>query len=610
MSDPGDPGQALRAYVAQLPRRPGVYRMYDAEGTLIYIGKASSLRDRVGSYFSKSGQAPKVAAMVRRIARIEVTLVNSETEALLLECTLIKAHHPRYNILMRDDKTFPYILIPEGHPFPRLVYHRTPRRPVGRVFGPFPNAQAARTVLQQLQKTFKLRNCRDAFFANRSRPCLQYQIGRCSAPCVGFIDVEDYGRDVAAAIAVLEGRSAEVADGWRRQMEARSAELDFEAAALLRDRLADLQAVQSQQLTNTRAQGDRDVIALAGEPGQYAICVLPVREGSTLGTATHFPASSIAERGEALSAFIMLYYSTTAVPPEIVVGEQLEDCASLAAALSSRAGRQVQVRVAQRGLGRKWVAMALANAEQALQQHVARHDQIELALQSLADALSLPGPPARVECFDISHTMGEGTVASCVVYGAEGALKRDYRRFNIEDVAAGDDYGAIHQALLRHARRIVSGERPRPDLLLIDGGAGQLQAAVAALAQAGLHDVPIFGVSKGADRRPGQERLHRVDGGVLTLPPDSPALHLIQRVRDEAHRFAITAHRKRRAQRFRESILETIPGLGPSRRRSLLGHFGGLQGVLKAPMADLAAAPGIGAALATSIYDHLHPGVR
>lgn len=609
MSDPGDPGE-VRAYVAQLPRRPGVYRMYDAAGTLIYIGKASSLRDRVGSYFSTRNLAPKVAAMVRRIARIEVTVVNSETEALLLECTLIKTHRPRYNILLRDDKSFPYILIPEGHPFPRLVYYRNPRRPTGRVFGPFPNAQAAKTVLQHLQKTFKLRNCRDAFFANRSRPCLQYQIGRCSAPCVGLISVEDYGRDAVAAIAVLEGRSAEVADHWRAQMEARSAELNFEAAAQLRDRLADLQAVQTQQLTNTRAQGDRDVIALAGEPGQYAICVLPVREGNTLGTATHFPATSVAERSEALSAFIMLYYSSTALPPEILIGEELEEAPALASALSSRAGRPVRVHVAQRGLGRKWVALALANAEQALKQHMARRDQIQLALQSLVEVLQLKATPARVECFDISHTMGEGTVASCVVYGTEGALKRDYRRFNIEDVAAGDDYGAIHQALLRHARRIVSGERPRPDLLLIDGGAGQLQAAVSALAEAGLTDLPVFGVSKGADRRPGQERLHRVDGTVLAQPPDSPALHLIQRVRDEAHRFAITAHRKRRAQRFRESILETIPGLGPSRRRSLLSHFGGLQGILKAPMADLAAAPGIGAALAASLYDHLHPGVR
>jgi excinuclease ABC subunit C len=548
--------------------------------------------------------------MVRRIARIDVTVVNSETEALLLECTLIKAHRPRYNILLRDDKSFPYIVMPEGDTFPRLVYYRSLRRPTGRVFGPFPNAFAAKTVLLHLQKTFKLRNCSNAFFANRSRPCLQYQIGRCSAPCVAYIDAEDYGRDVAAAVAVLEGRSADVADDWRQQMEARSAALDFEAAARLRDRLADLQAVQSQQLTNTRANGDRDVIALAGEPGQYAICVLPVREGNTLGTATHFPANSIAERGEALSSFIMLYYTREQVPPEVVIGEALEDIDAVASALSSRAGRPVHVHQGQRGLGRKWVELARSNAEQALLQHLARRDQIDLALASIAEALSLPAPPARLECFDISHTMGEGTVASCVVYGTEGAIKRDYRRFNIEDVKAGDDYGAIHQALLRHGKRIASGERPRPDLVLIDGGPGQLKAAETALIEAGVPDLTLIGVSKGTDRRPGQERLHRVDGTTLTLPPDSAALHLIQRVRDEAHRFAITAHRRRRAQRFRESILETIPGLGPSRRRSLLSHFGGLQGVLKAPMADLAAAPGIGAALAASIYDHLHPGAR
>jgi excinuclease ABC subunit C len=596
-------------YVAALPQRPGVYRMYAADDELIYVGKAARLRDRVGSYFSSRLLAPKVAALVARIARIEVTVANSESEALLLESNLIKAHRPRYNILLRDDKSFPYILCPAGHEFPRLVFYRGPRQRGSRQFGPFPTAWAVKEVLQHLQKVFRIRNCRDSFFANRSRPCLQYQIGRCSAPCVGLIDRDSYGRDVEGAIGVLEGRNAEVIGELQRRMDAAAAALQFEDAARLRDQLRELQEIRAQQIANAQRPTDSDVVAIAGEPGQYAICVLPVRDGQNLGTASYFPASALSEPPETLADFLMLYYSREAPPPEVLINIELPDREALMEALATAASRSLQLRVPQRGLGVKWIELAQENASNALRMRRAQADLAAAGMQILARVLNLPAPPERVECFDVSHTGGEGTVASCVVFGPEGARKRDYRRYNIEGVTAGDDYAAMHQALRRHAARIASGERPRPELLLIDGGPGQVDAAVRALAEAGVEGLAVVGVAKGADRRPGQERLHLPgDPTPIALEPDSAALHFIQRVRDEAHRFAITGHRRRRAVRYRESILETVPGLGPARRRAILTHFGGLQGVLRAGVADLEKVAGVGAAMARSIYDHLHPG--
>jgi excinuclease ABC subunit C len=599
----------LRGYVATLPQRPGVYRMYAADGELLYVGKAARLRDRVGSYFGNQGQAPKVAAMVRRITRIEVTVVNSEQDALLLECNLIKAHRPRYNIMLRDDKSFPYILCQAGHEFPRLVFYRGPQPRNARLFGPFASAHAVKEVLLHLQKVFKIRNCRDSFFANRSRPCLQYQIGRCSAPCVALIGRADYARDLAGAIGVLEGRNAEVIGELQARMESAAAELKFEDAARLRDQLRELQEIRSQQLANAQREADTDVIAIAGEPGQYAICVLPVREGQNLGTASHFPASALSEPAATLADFLLLYYSREPAPPEILINIELPDHEPLAQALESAAGRALQLRVPQRGLKRQWLELALENARNALRMRSLRAELALEGMQLLARVLDLPKPPERVECFDVSHTAGEGTVASCVVFTPEGARKNQYRRYNIEGVTPGDDYGAMHQALLRHGARIASGERPRPDLLLIDGGAGQVDAAVSALAEAGCQGLAVVGVAKGADRRPGQERLFRPGEPIpIVLEADSAALHFIQRVRDEAHRFAITGHRRRRARRYRESILETVAALGPARRRALLTHFGGLQGVMRAGVADLEKVAGVGAAMARSIYDHLHPG--
>jgi excinuclease ABC subunit C len=599
----------LKGYVATLPQRPGVYRMYAADGELLYVGKAARLRDRVGSYFSNHDLSPKVVAMVRRIARVEVTVVNSEQDALLLECNLIKAHRPRYNIMLRDDKSFPYILCSPGHEYPRLVFYRGPRQRNSRQFGPFASAHAVKEVLQHLQKVFKIRNCRDSFFANRSRPCLQHQIGRCSAPCVGLISRADYAHDLEGAIGVLEGRNAEVIGALQQRMESAAAALQFEDAARLRDQLRELQEIRSQQIANAQRRADTDVIAIAGEPGQYAICVLPVREGQNLGTASHFPASALSEPADTLADFLLLYYSREPAPPEILINIALTDQQPLALALELAAGRALELRVPQRGLKRQWLQLALDNARNALRMRSLRAELAVEGMQLLARVFDLPKPPERVECFDISHTAGEGTVASCVVFTPDGALKSDYRRYNIEGVTPGDDYGAMHQALLRHGARIVSGERARPDLLLIDGGPGQLDAALSALTEVGCQGLALVGVAKGADRRPGQERLFRAgEAFPVVLQADSAALHFIQRVRDEAHRFAITGHRRRRARRYRESILETVPGLGPARRRAILTHFGGLQGVMRAGVADMEKVSGVGAAMARSIYDHLHPG--
>jgi excinuclease ABC subunit C len=602
---PAFDGQAL---VATLPLRPGVYRMYDAAGELLYVGKAARLRDRVGSYFSGRPASPKVAAMVRRVARVEVTVVGSETDALLLECNLIKAHRPRYNIILRDDKSFPYILFADDHAFPRLQFWRGLRRPAGRLFGPFPNTYAVKDVLQQLQKVFRIRNCRDSFFAHRSRPCLQHQIGRCSAPCVGLIGAAEYRRDLDAALQVLAGETDALAEGLRQQMAAAAEARQYEVAARLRDQLAGLSELQSRQIAAAPRARDVDAVALVGEPGRYAISVLTVRQGQSLGTTNHHPAA-LGEPAETLAAFLLLHYATHAAPGEILVNLELPDHDAVAEALGAVAGRSPRLHRSGRGLPGRWLELAEQNALQAARMRSERGDSGAAALEAVAEALQLARAPERIDGFDISHTAGEGAVAACVVFGPEGALKRAYRRYNIAGITAGDDYAALEQALARHGARIRAGEYPRPDLVLIDGGAGQLAAAQQGLERAGCADLPLVAISKGPDRKPGQERLHLLgEPAARTLPPDSAALHLLQRVRDEAHRFAISGHRRRRARRYQESILETVPGLGPARRRALLVHFGGLPGVLRAGVADLERVAGIGTALARTLYDHLHPG--
>ncbi|HUL47935.1 MAG TPA: excinuclease ABC subunit UvrC [Steroidobacteraceae bacterium] len=598
-----------KEYIAALPRRPGVYRMFGAGRELLYVGKARSLKDRVGSYFAAGNVNPKVQALVAQIIAIEVTVTNSETEALLLEYNLIKEHKPRFNVVLRDDKSFPYIHLDARHEFPRLIFHRGARTAPGRYFGPFPSAGAVRDTLNQLQKLFRIRNCRDTFFANRSRPCLQHQIGRCSAPCVGLIAPEAYAQDIQAALKVLEGRSDEVNAELAARMEEAGARLEFERAAQLRDQLAALKRIQAQQVVTAGGERDADVLAIVGEAGEYCVSVMLVRGGRNLGTTSYFPRALLAEPDEALASFIMQYYAEAEPPPEVLLGQALPDAQALAEALSGEAGHTVEVRHPARGLAAKWVELTRENATQALRMRHSQRAGVEEMLTELTRALDLPEPPARIECFDISHTGGEGTVASCVVFGPEGALKKEYRRFNITGVTPGDDYGALRQALERRYRHVRAGEVPAPDLLLIDGGAGQIGEVHAVLAELGFADLTLIGVAKGPDRRPGQERLFVYGApGAVTLEAHSPALRLIQRIRDEAHRFAIAGHRRKRARRYNESVLEVVPGLGPAKRRALLKHFGGLQGVMRAGVADLTQVAGIGATLARSLYDHLHPG--
>jgi excinuclease ABC subunit C len=598
-----------KQYIASLPRRPGVYRMFGADQELLYVGKARSLKDRVASYFVAGNVQPKVQALLRQITAIEVTVTNSETEALLLEYNLIKAHKPRFNIVLRDDKSYPYIHLDTAHEFPRLVFYRGSRSAAGRYFGPFPNAGALRDTLNQLQKLFRVRNCRDSFFANRSRPCLQHQIGRCSAPCVGLISREDYAEDIAAAVKVLDGRSDEVNAELQARMEEAGSRLQFERAAQVRDQLAALKRIQALQVVTADVERDVDVFALVEEGGEYALGVMLIRGGRNLGTSSYFPRAVLAEAGDALSSFIMQYYADSELPAEVLTDRRLEDAAALCEALSGRAQRAVQVRQPVRGMAARWVELTRDNALQGLRMRFAQRAGMEEMLAELARELDMPEPPARMECFDISHTGGEGTVASCVVFGPEGPLKKEYRRFNITGVTPGDDYGALRQALERRYRRVGEGEVPVPDLLLIDGGLGQIGQVHEVLEELGFGDLQLVGVAKGPDRRPGQERLF-VFGSptAVILEARSPALRLVQRIRDEAHRFAISGHRKRRARRYNESVLEVVPGLGPAKRRELLKHFGGLPEIMRAGVADLTQVKGIGAALARSLYDHLHPG--
>ena len=598
-----------KSYVDSLPVRPGVYRMLDAEGTILYVGKARSLKSRVGSYFQAGNVQPKVQALVAKTAAMEVTITNSDTEALLLEFNLIKKHRPRFNVVLRDDKSFPYLHFDTRHEFPSLTFYRGSRKEPGRYFGPYPSAGAVRDTLQQLQKLFRLRNCNDTYFANRSRPCLQYQIERCTAPCVGLISRENYARDVGAAIKVLEGRNDEVSQDLGRRMEAAAELLHFEEAAQLRDQLAKLKAVQAQQIVTADADHDADVIAIAAANGEYCIALMFIRAGRSLGSTTFFPKAPYAELPEVLAAFVSQYYLEKDSPPEILVEREFDDMAVLESTLGARSGHKVRITASVRGIRARWLEMMRNNAEQALAMRALARAGIESSLEDLRDAFDLDETPNRIECFDISHTGGTDTVASCVVFGEEGPLKSEYRRFNIGGIQPGDDYAAMYQALTRRYKRVRDGEIPKPDVLLIDGGKGQLAEAGRVLAELGVAGITLLGVAKGADRRVGQEQLFLLGRDTPTiLAPDSRALHLIQRVRDEAHRFAITGHRRKRAKRHNQSILETIPGLGPVKRRELLKQFGGLQGILRAGIDDFVQIRGLGRDLAEVIYEHLHPG--
>lgn len=597
------------AFLASCSSRPGVYRMLDSEARLLYVGKAKNLKKRLSSYFRKTGLAPKTAALVARIAQVETTITANETEALLLEQTLIKEWRPPYNILLRDDKSYPYVLLSDGD-FPRLGLHRGAKKQKGRYFGPYPSAGSIRESLGLLQKAFQVRQCEDSYFKNRTRPCLQYQIKRCKAPCVGLVDPTEYAEDVRHSVMFLEGRSNALAEELSTGMEQAAARLDFERAAALRDQIALLRRVQDQQ-SMEGGSGDVDVLAAVANPGGACVHLISVRGGRVLGSKNFFPQVGIEEgAGEILVAFIAQYYLGNPerdLPGELIVNAQHEDFPTLIAALGEARGRELQISQRVRGTRARWQQLAVTNAEQALGARLANRQHVAARLEALAEALGLDEPPQRMECFDISHSSGEATVASCVVFGPEGPLKSDYRRYNIEGVTAGDDYAAMHQALTRRFGKIKADESKLPDILLVDGGKGQLAMAREVMQELAVPDLILLGVAKGVTRKPGLETLYLNDAAhEFTLPADSPALHLIQQIRDEAHRFAISGHRARRGKARRTSSLEDVAGIGPKRRRELLKHFGGLQELSRASVDEIAKAPGISKKLAESIYATLH----
>ena len=596
-------------FLAGCSSHPGVYRMSDGDGRLLYVGKANNLKKRLASYFRKSGLAPKTAALVARIAQIETTITANETEALLLEQTLIKEWRPPYNILLRDDKSYPYVFLSDGD-YPRLGIHRGAKKAKGRYFGPYPSAGAIRESLALLQKAFLVRQCEDSYFRNRTRPCLQYQIKRCKGPCVGLVSPAEYAEDVRHSVMFLEGRSNALAAELTGEMEQAAMSLEFERAAELRDQVGILRRVQDQQ-SMEGGSGDVDVIAAIVNPGGACVHLISVRGGRVLGSKNFFPQVAIEEdSASVLAAFLAQYYlgsSERDLPAELIVNAQHEDFPTLLTAIAELRGRELSISVRVRGTRARWQQLAITNAEQALAARLANRQHTAARFEALAQALALEEQPTRLECFDISHSSGEATVASCVVFGPEGALKSDYRRYNIEGVAPGDDYAAMHQALTRRFGKLKEGEGKVPDILLVDGGKGQLNMARDVLQEMAVGDMLLLGVAKGVTRKPGLETLYLNDAEhEFTLPADSPALHLIQQIRDEAHRFAITGHRARRGKARRTSTLEGIAGVGPTRRRELLKHFGGLQELSRASIEEIAKAPGISKKLAESIYAALH----
>ncbi len=594
-------------FLTTLTSRPGVYRMLDAQGGVLYVGKARNLKKRVSSYFRKTGLNAKTRALVSQIAGIEVTVTNTEGEALLLENNLIKQYRPRYNVLLRDDKSYPYVYLSTDQEFPRLSFHRGARRGKGRYFGPYPSSGAVRESLHLLQKLFRVRQCEDSFFRNRTRPCLQYQIKRCTAPCVGYVSAAGYAGDVRNTVLFLEGKSSAVIDAMVRKMERAAAELHYEQAAEIRDQIASLHRVQEKQYVSNE-RGDLDIVACASDKGHTCIQVFFVRHGRNLGNAVFFPKNPAESSSEdVLSAFVPQYYIGRDIPAELLLSHRPADLDLLQEVLGDQAGHKVRLSASVRGDRARWLKLARSNAEQALASWLNTRKGYAGRLRELQAALGLADPPERMECFDISHTRGEATVASCVVFGMEGPLKSDYRRFNIEHIQPGDDYGAMEQALTRRYTRLMKGEGKLPDILFIDGGKGQVSSAVSALEELQVTDVRIIGIAKGPERKPGLETLFIAgDGRAVHLPENSPALHLIQQIRDEAHRFAITGHRQRRAKTRRTSALEGIPGIGPKRRQQILKQFGGLQQVARAGVDDLVNVKGINRALAQQIYDAFH----
>jgi len=598
-----------KAMIAALPQEPGVYRMLDAQEKTLYVGKALNLKKRVTSYFQKSGLSPRIAIMVSQVARVETTVTRSEAEALLLENNLIKALAPRYNILFRDDKSYPYLCV-SGDAFPQLHFHRGALDKKHQYFGPFPNSGAVREGVAMLQKLFQLRTCENSVFAHRTRPCMLYQIERCTAPCVGYITEEVYAEDVRSAVLFLQGKVDDVREQLQKQMESAAAALEFERAAALRDKWQRLQQLQAKQFVESATAGDADVIAVVQDREVAAVNVVMVRGGRHVGDRTFFPAHA-AERtlAEVAEAFLAQHYLERSVPSLLVLDDFVPSD-SLIEALTAQAGRKINVTSRPSGERRVWLAMAARNAKLAIAQQLTQKATQQARLSALQEALGLPDVQ-RIECFDVSHTMGEATVASCVVFDKGAMQNNEYRRFNITLASGGDDYAAMQEALRRRAVRIVTGEVPTPDLWVIDGGKGQLHVAAQVLEDEGIN-IALIGLAKGPERKVGDEDVWRwgEDAALspLCLPPEHAGFQLLHQIRDEAHRFAIQGHRARRGKARLASSLQEIDGVGDKRRRALLNHFGGLKGVRAASADDLARAPGISKALAARIFAALHEG--
>jgi excinuclease ABC subunit C len=600
------------AFLKNVTSKPGVYRMLDEQQQVIYVGKAKNLKNRLSSYFRKTGLSPKTQVMVSRISNVDVTITHTEGEALLLESNLIKELRPRYNVLMRDDKSYPYIFVSNKSPYPRIALHRGARKKQGLYLGPYPNAHAVRESINLLQKMFLIRQCEDTTFANRSRPCLQYQIKRCTAPCVGYITEKAYGKDISHAILFLQGKSEQVIHELVKDMEKAADKQHFEKAVVYRDQISNLRKITEKQHISAD-KGDIDIIACAAKAGQACVQVFYIRNGLNLGNRSFYP--SLPEElssEQILTAFIPQFYLKRDVPGEIIVSSPPQDSKLIEEVLSEQSRHKVKVTSKVRGERAKWLEMALNNAINSLKTRLISRSGLLGRFEALQEVLQLDEIPLRLECFDISHTQGEATVASCVVFTPEGAFKTDYRRYNISGITGGDDYAAMKQALERRFRpaKAKQGqklEQKLPDILFIDGGKGQLRQAIEVFQKLEIESVLLIGVAKGEGRKAGLEKLIFSDGRPdLYLTIESAALNLILQVRDEAHRFAISGHRAQRAKKRRTSPLEGIAGLGPKRRQTLLKHFGGIQGITQAGIEDIARISGISKKLAQDIYDQFH----
>lgn len=597
-----------KAFLDSLTHQPGVYQMLGEEGKILYVGKARDLKKRLTSYFSKTAKDIKTQALVKHIKDITITVTHSENEALLLECNLIKKFQPHYNVLFRDDKSYPYILVTTEQNYPRIDFYRGNRKRHGEFFGPYPNATAVRETINLIQKIFRIRTCTDSFFAARLRPCLLYQIGRCSGPCTKMIAEDEYRNAVHFAVLFLQGKNEQLIEELNKRMEKASEKLEYELAAKYRDQIAKLRHLHERQYVSA-AHGDADIIGLSVASGMVCIQLLVIRGGRILGSRAFFPSTPAhSSNAEIITSFITQHYfdATQEVPKEIIVDESLSEKEWLENALTEFAKHKVSIASNVRGERKKWLDIANNSAKQSVASQLSVKTHYHERFDTLQKVLDLKKTPKRIECFDISHSMGEETVGSCVVFDINGPVKSDYRRFNIKDITPGDDPAAMRQALLRRYKRVQTEEGIFPDVLLIDGGAPQLSAAHKVLSELDIHSILLLGVAKGVTRKPGFETLYLLDQPPLHLSPDSPALHLIQQVRDEAHRFAITGHRLRRDKKRKTSTLEEIPGIGPKRRRELLRYFGGIQAIKRASLDELEKVPGMSRSLAERLFAALH----